>query len=197
MRTGPDGLRPASSAAHRSLQRRLGAFNSTRVGLITIGVSASLIYAIYFFLAPTTSKDYVTAGKTVPNELKPEMLKQLIEELGLDRPVLVSPSMSGAYAMPFFMQWPKLIRAFIAIAPVNSGDYSADDYGKNELPTLIVYGERDTSLGVSSASNMKVLPNGRVVKIPSAGHACYLNNPEVFHTACLNFLDLVRTHSKR
>lgn len=153
----------------------------------------------------------------MPNEEKPEMLRQLIEELGLDRPVLVSPSMSGAYSMPFFMQWPQMIRAFIAIAPVNSGDYSVEEYGKNkvrdahplntqdaepmfvcfQLPTLIVYGERDTSLGVSAASNMKVLPNGRVVKIPSAGHACYLNNPEVFHTACLNFLDLVRTHGVR
>lgn len=75
----------------------------------------------------------------MPNENKPEVLKQLIEELGLDRPVLVSPSMSGAYAMPFFMQWPELIRAFIAIAPVNSGDYSPEDYAKNQVRNYNIF----------------------------------------------------------
>ena len=65
------------------------------------------------------------------------------------------------------------------------------------MPTLIVYGERDTSLGVFSASHLRALANGRVVKVPQAGHACYLNNPDVFHTLTLNFIELVRTYAKR
>jgi abhydrolase domain-containing protein 14 len=64
-----------------------------------------------------------------------------------------------------------------------------------QLPTLIIYGERDTSLGVFSASHLRALPNGRVFKVPHAGHAAYLNNPDMFHTLVLNFVDLVRTYN--
>ena len=65
-----------------------------------------------------------------------------------------------------------------------------------QLPTLIVYGERDTSLGVFSAQHLRRMPNGRVAKVPQAGHACYLNNAPVFHTLLINFIDLVRSYAK-
>jgi len=135
-----------------------------------------------------------TAGTSLPHDQKPLILKQLIDELGLDRPVLVSPSMSGAYSLPLLMRWPDSIRALIAIAPSNSADYGAEEYARTTVPCLIVVGDRDTSLGVSAAYNLKSLAYGRLFKM-NAGHACYLQNPAVFHTACLNFIDLVRTHS--
>ena len=58
-----------------------------------------------------------------------------------------------------------------------------------------MYGDRDTSLGVFSAAHLRALPNGRIAKVPMAGHAAYLNNPDVFHTLVLNFADLVRTYN--
>jgi pimeloyl-ACP methyl ester carboxylesterase len=61
------------------------------------------------------------------------MLKQLIDELGLDRPVLISPSMSGAYSLPLLMRWPDSIRALIAIAPSNSADYGAEEYARTTV----------------------------------------------------------------
>lgn len=35
----------------------------------------------------------------------------------------------------------------------------------------------------------------RLLKIASGSHACYLSNPSVFQSACLNFFDLVRHYS--
>lgn len=43
-----------------------------------------------------------------------------------------------------------------------------------------------------SLSNLKFLPNSVVVKLANAGHAAYLNQPDNFHTALLNFLNLVK-----
>ncbi|KAK6028343.1 hypothetical protein OSTOST_05613, partial [Ostertagia ostertagi] len=40
--------------------------------------------------------------------------------------------------------------------------------------------DHDTSLGPTAAANLRVLPNVRLHKIPNAGHACYLNNPQAF-----------------
>lgn len=31
----------------------------------------------------------------------------------------------------------------------------------------------------------------RLLRIPSAGHACYLNNPGAFQSACLSFFEMM------
>ncbi|VDL80787.1 unnamed protein product [Nippostrongylus brasiliensis] len=55
-------------------------------------------------------------------------------------------------------------------------------------------GDYDTSLGPTAAANLRVLPNARLHKIPNAGHACHLNNPQAFEEICMNFFDLVRNY---
>lgn len=60
-----------------------------------------------------------------------------------------------------------------------------------QTPALIVYGDQDTQLGEASLSNLKNLPNHRVVVMKGAGHPCYLDDPETWHKAVLDFLQLL------
>lgn len=58
-----------------------------------------------------------------------------------------------------------------------------------QTPTLIVYGELDHALAQESLQQLQHLPNHSVVKLPDAGHACYLHKPRDFHLTLLSFLD--------
>ncbi|XP_035750558.1 protein ABHD14A-like, partial [Egretta garzetta] len=57
-----------------------------------------------------------------------------------------------------------------------------------ETPTLILYGDGDTSLGPQALQSLQHLPRHHVAVVPDAGHACYRDKPEDFHRALLGFL---------
>lgn len=133
-----------------------------------------------------------TGGASVQGDARGRLLEEVIGMLGLQRPAVVSPSMSGSYSLPLLVHKPQLISSFVPVAPVGTLEYSAAQYHQIKVPTLIIYGSRDTSLGATSVANLKALPLSQVLRIEHAGHAAYLDQPEVFHTALLNFLQLVR-----
>lgn len=57
------------------------------------------------------------------------------------------------------------------------------------LPTLIIWGERDHVLPESTASKfVKKIPGSRYVMIPEAGHLPHEESPEDFNTVILDFL---------
>ncbi|XP_048813323.1 protein ABHD14A isoform X2 [Lagopus muta] len=115
-------------------------------------------------------------------------LQRVVRQLGLQRPVLVSPSMSGRFALPFLLAHGEQLAGFVPIAPVGTREYSAVQYQQVQTPTLILYGERDTGLGQQALQSLQHLPKHRVVVLPGAGHACYMDKPEDFHQALLGFL---------
>ncbi|NXC44754.1 ABHEA protein, partial [Penelope pileata] len=115
-------------------------------------------------------------------------LERVMQQLGLRRPVLVSPSMSGRFALPFLLARGEQLAGFVAIAPVGARDHAAAQYSEVQTPTLILYGDRDTGLGQQSLQSLRHLPRHRVVVLPGAGHACYIDKPEDFHRALLGFL---------
>ncbi|NWI51323.1 ABHEA protein, partial [Calyptomena viridis] len=115
-------------------------------------------------------------------------LDRVLQELGLQRPVLISPSMSGRFALPFLLVQGDQLAGFVPIAPVGTKDYTAEQYRRVQTPTLILYGDHDTVLAPQALQNLQHLPEHRVVVVPGAGHACYLDNPEGFHRALLGFL---------
>lgn len=57
-----------------------------------------------------------------------------------------------------------------------------------QVPSLIVYGDQDTQLGEVSLHNLSNLPNHRVVVMKGAGHPCYLDDPDTWHRAVIDFL---------
>ncbi|KAK4814963.1 hypothetical protein QYF61_006907 [Mycteria americana] len=115
-------------------------------------------------------------------------LDHVLQELGMRRPVLVSPSMSGRFALPFLLARGDRLAGFVPVAPVGTKDYAAEQYRQVQTPTLILYGDRDTSLGPQALQSLRHLPRHRVAVVPDAGHACYLDKPEDFHQALLGFL---------
>ncbi|XP_013405206.1 protein ABHD14B [Lingula anatina] len=119
-------------------------------------------------------------------------MKALITELDLQRPVLVSPSMSGQFAIPYLMENPvkaqERLRGYIPVAPVNTGAFTHSEYHRVEVPTMIVYGSKDTSLGLTSLNDLRNIRNSAIFKIEDAGHPCYLDKPEKWHELLYNFL---------
>ncbi|NXM70063.1 ABHEA protein, partial [Serilophus lunatus] len=115
-------------------------------------------------------------------------LDHLLQGLGMRRPVLISPSMSGRFALPFLLLQGDQLAGFVPIAPVGTKEYTAEQYQRVQTPTLILYGDHDTGLAPQALHHLQHLPEHRVVIVPGAGHACYLDKPEDFHRALLGFL---------
>jgi pimeloyl-ACP methyl ester carboxylesterase len=80
-----------------------------------IGTMAALARA--GFLA--YSVDLPGYGKSSPTQGSPRTwLGALLDHLQIDRPVVVSPSMSGRFALPLLTELPQRVRGFVAVAPV-------------------------------------------------------------------------------
>ena len=57
-----------------------------------------------------------------------------------------------------------------------------------QVATVIVYGELDEDLGRESTKNLQNLPNTSEVEIPGAGHAAYMDRPEIWNAMLYNYL---------
>lgn len=64
-----------------------------------------------------------------------------------------------------------------------------------QIPTAIVYGENDNSIGPESTKNLKNLPNHELHMIKGAGHAAWKNKPEEFHLILYEFLQKLKLSS--
>ena len=115
-------------------------------------------------------------------------LANLLPVLGLQKPVVVAPSMSGRVAFPLILRHPERVAGFVAIAPVGSQRYAPLLAG-SAVPTLVVWGERDRVLPVAQAEKLAAgFDDATVVILPAAGHPAYLDQGERFHQALLKFL---------
>ncbi|XP_068450319.1 putative protein-lysine deacylase ABHD14B [Clinocottus analis] len=116
-------------------------------------------------------------------------LKEVCEQLSLSSVVVISPSLSGMYSLPFLLQHQALIRAYIPVAPICTEHFTAEQYQSVKVPALIVYGDQDTELGERSLNNLSNLANRTVVLMRGAGHPCYLDDPDTWHKALTDFLN--------
>jgi abhydrolase domain-containing protein 14 len=115
-------------------------------------------------------------------------LVQLMEQLTVDRPVLVSPSMSGSYSLPLVARYPEKLRGFVAVAPVGISQYEPELPG-NQLPALAVWGSDDQIVPLEQAERLvRWMPNARLVVLENAGHACYLQATAEFHRHLTQFV---------
>ncbi|KFV18774.1 Alpha/beta hydrolase domain-containing protein 14A, partial [Tauraco erythrolophus] len=112
-------------------------------------------------------------------------LDHVLQELSMRRPVLVSPSMSGRFALPFLLARWEQLAGFVPIAPVGTKDYAAEQYQQVQVRWVVGL-LRGPWVLVSLIGQPAV--GQRVAVVPDAGHACYLDKPEDFHQALLGFL---------
>ncbi|XP_061730318.1 protein ABHD14A [Nerophis ophidion] len=120
------------------------------------------------------------------------LLSRFMESLGVRSAVLVSPSMSGHYSIPFLMKNSAQLRGFVPIAPVGTRSYTPQEYQNIQTPTLIVFGALDTNLGAQSHKNLAQLPHYSVLKLDEARHACYMDKPRAFHQGLIDFLSKLK-----
>jgi len=120
-------------------------------------------------------------------------LEAFIKQEKLDKPVIVSPSMSGSYSLPYIMEpnpatCQERARAFVPLAPVQSDMYSDAQYHRCEMPVMIVYGTKDKSLGLFSTGNLRNMPNREIFPMEGAHHANYQERPDEWHRLLYNFM---------
>ncbi|MFP7753423.1 alpha/beta fold hydrolase [Thermodesulfobacteriota bacterium B35] len=120
------------------------------------------------------------------------VLAAVITGLGLDRPVLVGPSMGGRIALEFALDHPELVGGLVLVGAVGVEENRAR-LAEIRVPTLIVWGSEDA---VSPLANSDILASeiagARKMVIDGAPHPCYLDKPDIWHTALTDFLDSLR-----
>ncbi|KAH9502329.1 Protein abhd14a [Bulinus truncatus] len=124
-------------------------------------------------------------------EQKSKFLESLISTLGMCRPIIISPSMSGAFSLPYLFNDPSTstnrAAGYVPVAPVFTSKY-VDQMKKSQIPTLIVVGTNDKVNGKESTQDLQNLINYWYGPIEGASHPCYLDNPEAFDKLLYWFL---------
>ena len=112
-------------------------------------------------------------------------LEQLLPRLDIGKPVVVAPSMSGSVTFPVLAGRPELVSGFVGVAPAGS----AAQLQGSPVPALIVWGSKDAVFPVSRAETLAArFERATVVILEDARHPCYLDQPDRFHDAVLQFL---------
>ncbi|XP_041637242.1 protein ABHD14B [Cheilinus undulatus] len=139
---------------------------------------------------PGLGRSKSAEAPTVVGELAPAgFLREVCDQLNLSPVVVISPSLSGMYSLPFLMEHPDLVRAYVPVAPICTDKFTAEQYQSVKVPSLIVYGDKDSQLGEVSLCNLSNLANHSVVVMKGAGHPCYLDDPDTWHKALTDFLN--------
>ncbi|XP_076330763.1 putative protein-lysine deacylase ABHD14B [Tachypleus tridentatus] len=122
-----------------------------------------------------------------------EFTYDVVKALNLIRPVVVSPSMSGAFALPYLVKHSTDMGGYVPVAPGATsilerqpcGNGQSKEMSLDSTPTLVVFGEYDR--GKNSAL-LCLLPRSQGVEIPRGNHPAYLTSPGLWHKLLYNFL---------
>jgi abhydrolase domain-containing protein 14 len=131
-------------------------------------------------------------GKSFPSHASPRTwLGLLLDLLKIEKPVLISPSMSGRFALPLVTESAHRVAGFVAIAPVGIPSYR-QQLAQITAPVLAVWGENDQVVSQKDADLLVAsVKTGRKIVIPGGSHAPYMSDPAAFHQALLEFLATV------
>ncbi len=123
----------------------------------------------------------------IPNKKVDEsVLKDIIEKLRLQKPIILSPSLSGKYSIHLLTHYPHLVGAYIAVAPVIP-TIDITSLQSLNIKSLFIYGDKDIEGIKRSKVLMTYLKGSKEYQI-TGNHACYLDDPEGFNQQIINFI---------
>jgi pimeloyl-ACP methyl ester carboxylesterase len=131
-------------------------------------------------------------GKSAASDAPADsFLVELLPALGLSRPVIVVPSMSGAFAFPFLLAHPERVAGFVAVAPVGVTEWAPRLAG-SRVPALIVWGTADKVFPVEQAKTLAdAFQHATPLYLEGARHPAYLDATDAFHDALVEFVEQV------
>ena len=123
-------------------------------------------------------------------------LKALYESFRIKSFILVSPSMSGRFAIPYLFSKQRTndwkMKGWVPVAPVAIRDHGEDEYSEiTYLKSWVVYGEKDSSGRAQSLQYLSKLPGAEVFQMDGAEHPCYMADPELWNNKLLEFVNKV------
>jgi pimeloyl-ACP methyl ester carboxylesterase len=117
-----------------------------------------------------------------------QVVKQVILNQKLDKPVLVGPSMGGKVSLDFVIAHPELVGGLVLIGAVGV-DEVADKLADIKVPTLIVWGSEDAISPLKNGHTLdRLIPDSELVLVQGAPHPCYLDQPDIWHWELTRFL---------
>jgi len=147
----------------------------------------STMNSVYAFDMPYGAKSRSDKFSAENRDDYAYFLKEMLQTLNIDKPVLFGASISGEVALRYLSQ------GYSAKAGIVAGAVHVQNILQKlemiKVPVLGVWGERDN---ISPPDNAKILAdhikNSETHVIKGAGHACYLDKPEEFKTLLRHFL---------
>lgn len=116
-----------------------------------------------------------------------DILPLLVEAIGCERVLLVSPSMSGSFSLPFVIDHPEFVAGYVPIAPANLDQYRQRLH-EIQVPTWIMWGSADTVFPLQEGEKMAAaIPGAQLSIYEGAAHPCYLDQPDRFHQELITF----------
>lgn len=176
LESGPADGRPVlllhGAAFHSGTWQKLGTIDA----LVAAGHRVIAIDLPGFGKSPARRTDPSTFGV------------ELLDALGIDRVVIVSPSMSGGVSFPLVLHHPERVAGFVPVAPVGAVEY-AKKLNNSDVPALVIWGEKDKLFPTAQAKTLaESFEKAEVLILPGARHPAYLDQPEMFHEALLKFI---------
>lgn len=139
---------------------------------------------------PSVSLDLPGFGRTPRFDHQPaQLLDEAVGYLDADV-ILVSPSMSGSYSLPWLAAGPATAAGFVPIAPVGISGWTPP--AGFAVPTLGIWGSTDSIVPAAAGRSFIDSVAGELVVIEGGGHAVYKTNPDEFHEAFMAFVQSLR-----
>ncbi len=156
--------------------------STTWEGLGTLDLLAGAGYRAIALDLPGYGRSWEAHGSET------KFLRRFVRKMKLAPPVVVAPSMSGRFAYPLATGRPGAVAGLVALAPAATPQYTPllADSG---VPLLVVWGSQDTVFPVEEGQRLAAaVPGSRLLILDGAGHPSYLDRPDSFHRALLEFL---------
>jgi abhydrolase domain-containing protein 14 len=133
-------------------------------------------------------------GKSPASELQPvEALARFLQQQGLDRVVLVGPSMGGRIALEFAITYPQRIAGLILAGAVGVEE-NRTSLASITAPTHIVWGAEDQIAPLANSDILLAeIQNATREIYPEAPHPCYLAQPDRWHASLRIFFTNLNT----